>query len=246
MTYRIAVDGKGGASGAINLKGELAQVGPVNDNFEKAFFLIGNTFSVGGSNVGSTVQIGEPKHAGERGGESVWWSWTAPANGALTLTTIGSSYDTLLAVYTGSEVAALSVVGSNDDESNFVRTSRITVSVVSGTVYRIAVDGYEGAQGTIQLVGSFRPEVVLAAPTGVAAARDPQGRVAISWPAVSNATKYEFNVYSGTAVYATGKVTTLNARTSGSLPKSVGLMTKVRAINSAGAVGPWSLPVSVR
>ena len=246
MTYRIAVDGKGGASGAINLKGELAQVGPVNDNFEKAFFLIGNTFSVGGSNVGSTVQIGEPKHAGERGGKSVWWSWTAPANGTLTLTTNGSSYDTLLAVYTGSEAAALSVVGSNDDESNFVRTSRIMVSVVSGTVYRIAVDGYEGAQGAIQLVGSFRPEVVLAAPTKVTAARDPQGRVAISWSAVSSAAKYEITVYSGTAVYAAGIVTTLNARTSGSLPKSVGLMTKVRAINSVGTAGPWSLPVAVR
>ena len=164
----------------------------------------------------------------------------------MTLTTTGSSFDTLLAVYTGSEVAALRVVGSNDDESNFVRTSRITVSVVSGTVYRIAVDGYEGAQGAIQLVGSFRSEVVLAAPTKVAAARDPQGRVAISWSAVSSAARYEITVYSGTTVYAAGIVTTVNARTSGSLPKSVSLLAKVRAINSVGTAGPWSLPVAVR
>jgi len=245
-TYQIAVDGKAGAYGSITLKGELVQAGPANDNFEKAILLNGNTFSVGGSNVGATAQIGEPKHAGERGGKSVWWCWTAPANGTLILTTAGSAYDTLLAVYTGAEVAALSVVRSNDDESSILRTSRTTTSVVAGEVYRIAVDGYQGNQGTIQLAGSFEPQIALQAPTGVSAAWDSRNRVSVAWNAVPSAAKYEISIYVGTTVYASGVVTDVNIRTSGSFSRSIKLSAKVRAINAAGVAGPWSTAVLVR
>ncbi len=52
-----------------------------------------------GSNVGASVEAGEPRHGGKRGGHSVWVSWTAPAGGLLRLSTGGSSFDTTLSVF---------------------------------------------------------------------------------------------------------------------------------------------------
>ena len=245
-TYRIVVDGKAGAYGAITLQGELLQAGQANNNFEQAILLNGSTFSVGGSNVGATAEIGEPKHAGEWGEKSVWWSWTAPGNGTLTLTTAGSTYDTLLAVYTGSQVAALNAVGYNDDESNLILTSRTTISVTSGTIYRIVVDGYQGDQGTIRLVGSFQSQVVIQAPTDVSATWDSRNRVSVAWNAVSSAVTYEVSIYTGTTVYANAVVSNLSFRTSNSFPKTLKLSAKVRAINATGVAGPWSTAVLVR
>ena len=244
--YRIAVDGKSGASGSVTLRGSVAVPGPTNDTFANAVSLSGTSFTVSGSNVGATSQVGEPSHAGQRGGKSVWWNWTAPSNGTLTVATTSSTFDTLLGVYTGSAVGSLARVGSNDDESRSLRTSRVTISVVAGTVYRIAVDGYRGAQGSIRLAGTFQPKVTLTAPTTLSALRDVQNRVAISWGMVQGASQYEVNLSSATQVWASGFATGASARTSGSISKSIVLTAKVRAISESGDVGPWSATVAVR
>jgi hypothetical protein len=107
----------------------------------------GSSGSTTGSNVDATKEPGEPQHAGNPGGASVWYSWTAPASGDTTITTEGSSFDTLLGVYTGSSVGSLTEVTSNDD-ANFPldSTSSVTFNASAGTTYRIAVDGYDGPQ----------------------------------------------------------------------------------------------------
>jgi hypothetical protein len=244
--YRIAVDGKSGASGSITLRGSVTVPGPSNDTFANAVSLSGNTFTVSGSNVGATSELSEPRHAGQRGGKSVWWSWTAPSSGTLTVATTSSTFDTLLGVYTGSVVGSLARVGSNDDESRSLRTSRVTISVVAGTIYRIAVDGYGGVQGAIRLAGTFQPQLVLAAPTGLNAVRDIRNRVTASWSAVSGATRYEVSLFSGSTVYASSVVTGTSTRTSGAIPTAVSLSAKVRAISASGVAGPWSATVLVR
>lgn len=244
--YRIAVDGKSGASGSITLRGSVTVPGPTNDTFANAVSLSGNTFTVSGSNVGATSELSEPRHAGQRGGKSVWWSWTAPSSGTLTVATTSSTFDTLLGVYTGSVVGSLARVGSNDDESASVRTSRVSISVVARTTYRIAVDGYGGEQGAIRLAGTFQPELVLAAPVGLNAVRDTRNRVDVSWSAVSGATRYEVSVFSGSSVYGSRFVTGTSTRTSGAIPIVVSLSAKVRAISASGVAGPWSATVLVR
>ena len=245
--YRIAVDGKSGASGAIQLSASLlGGVAPANDNFAAATVLTGTTFSVSGSNIGATLQTGEPKHAGVRGGKSVWWSWTAPSTGTFTLATTGSSFDTTLAIYTGSAVNSLAVLKSNDDQSSRLRTSKVVVSAVSGTTYRIAVDGYRAAAGAITLSGSLVAKVVLAAPTKVTAIRDTAGRVAISWSAVAGSSSYEVTLTSGTTTYASGQVSGTSVKTVGTFPKTLPFVAKVRALSGTGESGPWCVESAVR
>jgi hypothetical protein len=245
--YRIAVDGKRGTSGAIRLSASLvAAVVPVNDSFVSAKLLTGTSFTVNGSNIGATLQTGEPKHSGQTGGKSVWWSWTAPSSGTFTLATAGSSFDTTLAIYTGSAINSLVVIGSNDDQSSTLRTSKAIVSVVAGTTYWIAVDGYSAEAGAITLSGSLVAKVVLAAPRGVTAIRDRAGRVTISWIAVAGSSSYQVALTSGTTVYASGQVTGTRASTAGTFSKSLPLVAKVRALSGTGESGPWSAASAVR
>ena len=89
--------------------------GPANNNFANRIAVAvpaaGSTRTVTGSNVGATAEAGEPFHAGRTGARtSVWWRYTPTASGSITITTAGSSFDTVLAVYTGSSVGALSSV----------------------------------------------------------------------------------------------------------------------------------------
>ncbi|WP_375477358.1 beta strand repeat-containing protein [uncultured Jatrophihabitans sp.] len=149
--YSIAVDGYNGAAGPITLRWGAPP--PANDLFASAKPIFGGAGSVSGTNSTATKESGEPNHAGNAGGKSVWYSWTAPGNGTFTFKTAGSSFDTLLAVYTGSSVSALTSIASNDD-SGSVQTSKASFTAVLGTVYRIAVDGKSGAAGKITLAWS--------------------------------------------------------------------------------------------
>jgi hypothetical protein len=122
-----------------------------NDDFAAASSL-GNVprGSLTGSNVDATKQSGEHDHAGNAGGHSVWFSWTAPVDGNESFTTDLSDFDTLLAVYTGAAVNALSHVASTDDLGS-IEQSTVSFRVVRGVTYWIAVDGFEGKKGRIDL-----------------------------------------------------------------------------------------------
>ena len=122
---------------------------PANDDFANAQGLTGASATATGSNVGATKQSGEPNHAGNAGGKSVWYRWTPQVSGAPTIDTAGSDFDTLLAVYTGNAVNGLTEVASNDDENNpaGVITSKLSFTANAGTTYWIAVDGYNHAGG---------------------------------------------------------------------------------------------------
>lgn len=123
---------------------------PVNDNFVSAIPVNGSLVSVTGKNTNATKETGEVDSAGMAGGKSVWWSWTAPKSGNVQITTEGSDFDTLLSVYTGSDVASTTQVAANDD-SSASRTSTVTFNAVAGTTYQIAIDGNNGESGNIKL-----------------------------------------------------------------------------------------------
>ncbi len=158
--YQIAVDGfndgTGADTGSITLNLVFISepiLRPPNDSFTNRISLSGASTTTNGSNVEATREPGEPLHADQMGDTSVWWSWTAPANDPVTITTAGSDFDTLLAVYTGPSVSNLTVVASNDDTdpTNGVLTSSVSFTPATGQNYGIAVDGFDGASGLISL-----------------------------------------------------------------------------------------------
>ncbi len=121
---------------------------PANDDFAAAATLSGQVASATGTTIGATREVGEPSHAGKTGGSSLWYKWVAPVTGTATVDTSGSTFDTLLAAYTGSAVGALTSVGS-DDDSGPGSTSLFSFAAIAGTTYYLAVDGYNGAAGAV-------------------------------------------------------------------------------------------------
>ena len=132
-----------------------AAAAPANDLFANRAALTGGSGSVSRSNLGATIEPGEPRHAGIAGGASLWWTWTAPAAGTLTLSTSGSAFDTLLAVYVGDSLISLSPVVSNDQDPFGGSSSRVVFEVYPGVAYQIAVDGKNFAGGNATLAYAF-------------------------------------------------------------------------------------------
>ncbi len=127
---------------------------PANNDFASAILLSGTSGQALGDSRGATKQTAEPDHYGYADATaSVWWAWTAPAATQVVFDTVGSSFDTVLAVYTGTSVSVLTPVASNDDASG--TASRVTFDTVAGAVYRIAVAGTGGSSGDVVLNWAF-------------------------------------------------------------------------------------------
>lgn len=112
------------------------------------------------NSTGSTKEQGEPNHCDQIGGASQWFIYEAPANGTLTVSTDGSSFDTVLAVYTGpgTDFASLVPVACDNNGGFDGLDSRVVFSATARTMYLVAVDGVEGAAGNVVL--TYRLETV--------------------------------------------------------------------------------------
>jgi len=125
-----------------------------NDNFANAYDITTLSSPITSVNSGTTVEAGEPKHAGKRGTNSVWYSWSSIAEGVASFETTGSTFDTLLAVYTGSQIDKLTPVAGHDDGSVFF-SSKLIFNVRAGTTYHIAVDSLGLQTGPFILAWEF-------------------------------------------------------------------------------------------
>ena len=134
---------------------------------------------ISANNSGATIELSEPKHGGRTGGHSMWLTWIAPTNGVAKFETEGSRFDTLLAAYrfnstNDTTLDKLQLVSGADDSEGFERESEIEFGVQAGERYEIAVDGYFGATGSLELNWGFvptdtAPPVVLSTPADLAA-----------------------------------------------------------------------------
>ena len=146
--------------------GAPAPVRPPNDNFVNALVLLTNAGTLSGTNVSATREAGEPIHVGYQGDKSVWYSWVSPLNGQMTIDTIGSSFDTTLAVYVGPALNQLGNIAQNDDiVAGTNRASRVQFNITAGTTYRIVVDGWNSEYGNITLTWSATGSVPSPTPT---------------------------------------------------------------------------------
>jgi outer membrane protein assembly factor BamB/subtilisin family serine protease len=157
-TKLATLNGKVQSGGRLNIGQAVTSTDnrPFNDDFATRAIVAGPNVRVRSSNVGATAEA-EPAHAGVTASHSLWWSWTPTDSTQAFFDTAGSSYDTVLAVYTGNSVGSLTPVASNDDNAG-VTTSRLVLNVTAGTTYQIAVDGKAGATGyTFLKIGAVPP-----------------------------------------------------------------------------------------
>ena len=90
----------------------FAQGGPpfqLTDNFANRPVIFGPDYWITGSLSNTTSEAGEPLIDGVSSGQTVWGSWTAPSNGLVTLSANATNFSPLLAVFTGNNLANLSL-----------------------------------------------------------------------------------------------------------------------------------------
>lgn len=149
----------------VSLLGYTTNDIPSNDDFSNSAVLVTTSnITVSATNIVATLEPGEPKIGGNSGGHSVWWNWTAPSDGVVTINTKGSTCKTLLGVYTGGSLSSLTQVASNNGGGP---NSQVSFPAIAGTTYQIAVDGANGAIGVVQLNLSFTqtaPTVTIKSP----------------------------------------------------------------------------------
>jgi hypothetical protein len=149
-----------GLVASIAAPGAAHAVPPDNDSFATPRDLAGEFGLVRASTVDATKEAGEPDHAGVLGNKSVWFRWTAPnARRVMFRTGVpeGVAFDSLLGVYRGATVDALTVVASNDDASPGEWASKVAFQPESGATYLVAVDGVAGKSGQVSLSWAMRP-----------------------------------------------------------------------------------------
>ena len=97
-------------------------------------------------------------------GPNIWYCYTAPCTGDVTVSLAGSSYDTMLAVYRGWECypTQTDLIVCNDDFGEAYQ-SQATFAATAGEQYLIEVGGYRGDAGrgliTIKCEGDVEPPV---------------------------------------------------------------------------------------
>ncbi|MBE0543457.1 MAG: S8 family serine peptidase [Verrucomicrobia bacterium] len=210
-----SVDAAGNFSPRVTVQVYYLPNDPPNDVLANAIPLTAMPERAEGYNTNATKQIGEPHHAGNAGGRSMWYFYQPPGDGVLVLNTTNSTFDTLLAMYTGSVVTNLTLIASNDDATDGEPggISQIVQAVRSNTVYYIAVDGYDGVSGFVSLNYSFTPATLFHLAVGSAtggAVLPASGYYASNSTVTLTATPaayYRFSSWSGDLVSSVNPVT---------------------------------------
>jgi hypothetical protein len=150
-SYSVVVDnGTGAVLSDVAQVIVLSPLLPLADHFADRVITNAASGVGSGDNFTATREAGEPWPAGKFSGKSVWLAWRAPADGIALFDTRGSSFDTVLAVYTNAVLAELGVVAADDDRGGFL-TSLVTFNAQAGVEYQIAIAGIASATGHLVL-----------------------------------------------------------------------------------------------
>ena len=182
QTYYVQVGGfrrDDGTIGAGSLTFTLSGAAQTasNNAFASATAVTALPFSVTAFDTrAATFQAGEPVPSCTDGvGRTVWYRYAPAADATLSVDTTGSDFDTVLAVYRGAALDALTQVACSDDidrAAGNVR-SRLRVGVLAGQTYYVQAGGYY--DGTTALGGALNLQVAAVAPEPAFAGGPPDG-----------------------------------------------------------------------
>jgi hypothetical protein len=128
---------------------------PSNDNFSSPKTVPGIPYSDSLSIADATIQTGEPIVSVlcdgkmlKLGTNTVWYKFIPGSSGLLSIDTVGSDdFDTYIAVWKGSAITNLTLVGCDDDNQTGL-SSQLSITLTAGTTYYIQVAKYNGKVGT--------------------------------------------------------------------------------------------------
>jgi hypothetical protein len=144
QAYAIAMDSLNDQRGFAAI-----QIRKNNDLFNDAIPLGGSSQTSVVLSSDATSEPREPIHGNSGfpfggGGKSVWWRWKAPSSGTASISTRGTTYNTVLGVYQGTNVRELTTVA----EENFTGANgpwrSVSFEATANQEYQIAIDSPEG------------------------------------------------------------------------------------------------------
>ncbi|HWD20731.1 MAG TPA: hypothetical protein VHB20_15795 [Verrucomicrobiae bacterium] len=128
---------------------------PVNDSFSSAVTLNnGVSVHAQGTIRSATMEADESDPSGNADGRSVWWTWTAPETGGVTIDLSGSDYEVSAAVYQGSDLASLDAVGNNCDFHCYSNGEGGQYCNCLGLLKQLSFIATQGVTYSIQIGGS--------------------------------------------------------------------------------------------
>ena len=166
-----------------------------NDFFRNSIVLTGGTAKSFTNTFGFTRETGEPNHllTGDTG--SAWWRWVAPSTRRFTVTTLGTSIDSVLVIYSGDTITDLTQVAFNDDAFGGGRHSETTFTAFEGATYRIAVAGYAGiGEGEGDIPIEIFPEATSTSPLALGPATSAVAKVQETASATDSASTLNFDL----------------------------------------------------
>ena len=206
---------------------KVAQGTPLNDFCANALPLRAGTVAF---STRLATDTSPPVGACGANRRDVWFKWTAPVSGATEVDTFGSSFDTVLAVYTGGCGALVLVPGACNDNATAGRPvgtpqSFVAFDAVAGTNYSIQV----GAANSEQVGGDGRLTVF-----------GPLSSLGVCPPSGGKAGKWRKFILLGTGTGADGGIWRLTVPgctdLTGTAPTAVGASSSVLASNLAASI----------
>ncbi|MBI5766786.1 MAG: immunoglobulin domain-containing protein [Verrucomicrobia bacterium] len=217
--YRLRIIGAG-TSYDLAIGTLTVLIPPPNDNFANAAAMTGLTGRITGTNVNASGETSEPAHWNLSGtASSVWYRWTPTASGLAAIDTVGSTFDTVLAIYTGPATGSAALTNlsrlTQDDDRGGGRTSLVSFAATANTTYYIAVGGStSGARGNLTLNWQLTPVVAITAqPVNQTVASG--GSATFSVTASGSGLTYQWN-RNGTAITGATNATLTVTATPGS------------------------------
>ena len=126
---------------------------PPDDDFANRIVLSGTFVSASGSNIGATLEPGDPGTYA-----TVWWSWTAPRTGSLYVRATGDTLGPVFTFFTGESISSLTWIGSAGPSWFYGTDVNGEVHVEQGQTYQIMLDGmYTHPTGNVSFNFQFDP-----------------------------------------------------------------------------------------
>ncbi len=137
---------------ALSTTGPAFALAPANDDFDAAVNIASAPAQIimdQTTFVDSTQHIDDPDICGfgNPGEDTIWYTYTSPISGLVDINTFGSSFDTIIAVWTGTRLILTEVACNDDSPLNL--QSQVQFTATQGITYYIEV---------IQFTSSSAPE----------------------------------------------------------------------------------------